>query len=255
MITASVLGEHACLRHGFMTRLGGVSEGLYASLNCGFGSGDEALRVGANRQRALARLGAPGAALVTAYQVHGTTAAYVETPWAPADAPRADALITDRPGIALGVLTADCAPLLMADAEAGVVGAVHAGWRGARAGVVEAAVGAMTGLGARIERIRAAIGPCIGWHSYEVGPEFRRDFLEDDDANADFFAAAPRDGHYLFDLSAYVARRLERLAPAAVEPLGLDTYADEDRFFSYRRTVQHGGGDYGRALSAIVLGD
>ncbi len=255
MITARALESLPRVRHGFLTRRGGVSDGPYESLNCGFGSGDQPARVAANRQRALQRLGMAASRLVTAYQGHSATAATVEVPWRPADAPQADVLVTDRPGVALGVLTADCAPVLFADAEAGVIGAAHAGWRGARDGVLEAAVEAMTALGARADRVCAAIGPCIRQESYEVGPEFHAGFLDHDLANRGFFTAADRHGHFLFDLPGYLARRLQRLALGAVEALDLDTYGDEARFFSYRRTTGRGGAAYGRALSAIGLGD
>ena len=253
MITAPALASLARLRHGFLTRRGGVSGGAFASLNCGFGSGDDAECVAANRARALARLGVDGAALVTARQAHSATAIAVEASWPRAAAPEADALVTDRPGLALGVLSADCAPVLLADSGARVIGAVHAGWRGARAGVLEAAVAAMTGLGARTGRIVAAIGPCIQARSYEVGPEFHDRFVAEDVANRGLFAVAGRRGHFLFDLPGYLERRLERLGLAVVEPLGLDTCADEDRFFSYRRAVRRGEAAYGRALSAIAL--
>lgn len=241
------------VRHAFFTREGGASRGLYASNNCGFGSGDDPLCVAENRRRSVERLGLPGDALVTVYQVHGVDVAQVTKPWPPGDAPRADALVTDRPGVALGILTADCAPILLADRAARVIGAAHAGWRGALQGVAEAAVAAMVRLGARPERIEAAIGPCIAQGSYEVGPEFPRPFLERDGADAEFFRPAARDGHCMFDLGGYLARRLRALDLGRVEAVRADTCADAGRFFSYRRATLGGEPDYGRNLSVIAL--
>lgn len=253
MITAAVLERAAGVRHGFFTREGGVSEGLFASLNCGFGSGDDPERVAVNRTRAAEQLGLSGDALLTVYQTHSTDAVVAEAPWPPDQAPRADAIVTRRRGLALGVLTADCAPVLLADPEAGVVAAAHAGWRGARAGILEAAIKAMADLGARPAHIVAGIGPCIRQESYEVGAEFHDAFLADDPATADFFRPSPRPGHFQFDLPGYVRRRLERLGLASVDALAMDTCADEQRFFSYRRATKRGERDYGRALSAIAL--
>ena len=243
----------AGVRAGFFTRAGGVSDGLYASLNCGFGSGDDGDKVATNRARASETLGGEARGLVTAYQVHGTAVAVVERAWAPGEAPRADALVSRVPGMTLGILTADCAPVLLADTGAGIVGAAHAGWRGALAGVVEETVTAMVALGARPGRIAAAIGPCIAQDSYEVGPELHQAYLDRDAANGSFFKSSPRDGHRMFDLAGYVARRLERLGLASVETLGRDSCADEAAFFSYRRATLRGEGDYGRNLAAIAL--
>ena len=251
MITARTLNEAAGVGHGFFTRRGGVSEGPYASLNCGFGSGDDMSKVASNRARAMKRLGLSGPDLVTAYQTHSAAVHVVET--RPDDPPRADALVTRVRGVALGILTADCAPVLFADAGAGVIGAAHAGWRGARAGVLEATVRAMTELGAPAGGIRAVIGPCIGPESYEVGGEFQAAFTGDDAHDGDLFEPAEREGHYRFDLPRYVARRLSRLLPGAVEVLSLDTCSDDIRFFSYRRTCLEGEIEYGRCLSAISL--
>ena len=255
MITADTMGSIAGLSHGFFTRQGGVSEGLYASLNCGYGSGDDGGKVADNRHRALARLGRSGDDLVTLYQVHSADALVIEAAggWAADKSPCADGMATKVPGVALGVLAADCAPVLLADGEAGVIGAAHAGWRGARAGVLEATVAQMTNLGARPTSIVAAIGPCIQPHSYEVGPEFHADFIAERAGNEDFFVSASRPGHFLFDLPGYVARRLERMSLAAVEALPFDTLSDDARFFSYRRNSLGGEQDYGRGLSAIVL--
>jgi hypothetical protein len=240
-------------RHAFFTRRGGVSDGIFASLNCGFGSGDDRHRVGENRARAAADLGVSPDRLVTCHQVHGTEVVTVEQAWRYDESPRADAMVTKAPGIALGVLAADCAPVLFVDPEAQIAGAAHGGWKGALAGVVEATVAAMVRLGARAERIRAGIGPCIGQASYEVGPEFRDRFVATAPDNARFFVAAARPGHCRFDLPGYLAARLQRLGLAAVEDAAADTAADETRFFSYRRACLRGERDYGRLLAAITL--
>ena len=254
MITLDVLDDGGAIRHAFFTREGGVSEGLFASLNCGFGSGDEAARVARNRAIAADRLGLPEERLVTCYQIHSATVLTVAEPWRREAAPRADGMVTDRPGIALGVLAADCAPVLFADAQAGVIGAAHGGWRGALTGVMEATVAAMTALGAEPARIRAGIGPCIAQQSYEVGPEFPGHFAAvDGDESAGFFVSATRKGHFRFDLPGYIAHRLNRLGLGAVVDCGCDTVADPVRFFSYRRACLAGERDYGRALAAITL--
>ena len=253
MIEAASLAALPGVRHAFFTREGGVSEGLYASLNCGLGSGDDKERVAENRARAVSHLGLSTGALATCYQVHSPTVVEATEPWARDAAPRADAMVTTRKGLALGILTADCAPILFADAEAGVIGAAHAGWRGAAFGVIEATLDAMQKHGARPERVAAAIGPCIGPSSYEVGPEFPAPFLADDPATQRFFRAAAREGHWMFDLPGYVAWRLGRAGLARVERLPHDTAADEARFFSWRRTSLRGQKDYGRLLSAIAL--
>lgn len=251
-ITAEILAGSA-VRHGFFTREGGLSVGEFASLNCGFGSGDDPELVTENRCRAVAELlGTPGT-LVTAYQKHTIEVHTVREPWQTAAAPVGDALVTDRPGVALGILTADCAPVLLADARAGVVGAAHAGWRGAFDGVVEATIARMIELGAKAEAISAAIGPCIGKESYEVGPEFKERFVLADAASADLFTPSVRDGHAMFDLPEYVARRLRAAGVASVVWTGDDTCADESKFFSYRRMVLTGGRAYGRGVSVIAL--
>jgi YfiH family protein len=239
--------------HGFFGRQGGVSEGIYASLNCGPGSSDERERVLENRKRAIAAL-SPGAKLVTMYQVHGPEAVTVTEPWEIAQNPKADALVTSKRGIALGILTADCAPILLADAQAHVIGAAHAGWNGAISGVTDSVIAAMVKLGAKRERVRAAIGPCISQAAYEVGPEFGARFRAADAKNARFFAPSARANHWQFDLAGYVAMRLERLG-VVVEALGACTYAREGDFFSYRRTTHRKEPDYGRELSTIVLKD
>lgn len=254
MITLSAL-DSGGIRHSFFTREGGVSDGLFASLNCGLGSSDDAANVAENRGRAMAALGLEAERLATCYQVHSPDAVVVDSPWPQAERPRADAMVTRRPGVALGILTADCAPVLFADAEARVIGAAHAGWRGALSGVLEATVTAMIGLGAAPERIGAGIGPCIAQASYEVGPEFPAPFLAVDPASTDFFRPAPRAGHFLFDLRGYIERRLTRLGLARIEASGSDTAAEADRFFSYRRSCLRKEKDYGRELSAICLAE
>jgi YfiH family protein len=243
------------VRHGFFTRNGGVSEGIFASLNCGFGSGDDAERVRENRRRVLAALDLAPDRLATCYQVHSPIAVVVDAPFPQQARPRADAMVTRRPGLALGILTADCVPVLFADAEAGIIGAAHAGWRGALGGVLEATVKAMVELGASRQRLRAGIGPAIAQPSYEVGPEFPAPFLAEDAANAAFFIAAPRAGHFLFDLPGYVARRLERLGLGEIALAGGDTAAEPERFFSYRRSRLRNEPDYGRELSVICLAE
>jgi len=239
----------------FFTREGGVSEGLYAALNCGYGSGDDPEAVRENRRRAMERFDLTTDALVTLYQVHSPTVVEVEQPWRPGGAPKADGMVTAKRGLALGILTADCAPVLFADAEAGVIGAAHAGWRGAFTGVLEETVAAMTRLGASPAKIRAAIGPCIAQSSYEVGPEFHERFVGADSDNAAFFRPSSRRSHHLFDLGGYVTRRLESLGLAEILTTGEDTAADAARYFSYRRATLAGEKDYGRLLSAIALKD
>ncbi len=244
------------VRHAFFTRQGGVSKGVYASLNIGYGSGDARDRIAENRRRSMAALGLPEAALNTVYQVHGTDVAVADRNWDPTDAPRADAQVTDRPGIALGILTADCAPVLFAGSKpdgSAVIGAAHAGWKGAVSGVLAAAVDAMQALGAARATIHAAIGPCIGQDSYEVGPEFPLPFVEENPDSARFFRPGRRDGHPMFDIAGYVESRLTALSLAAVGHIDADTCAEADRFFSYRRTTLAGEPDYGRQLSAIVI--
>jgi polyphenol oxidase len=252
-IQSPALAGLAGVQHRFFTRQGGVSAGLYSSLNCGYGSGDSPDNVRENRRRSAASFSLAEGDLLTLHQIHSTDVLTVAGDrWTSPGAPKADALVTDRPGIALGVLAADCAPVLLADSERGVIGAVHAGWKGALGGVVEATIVAMEKLGARRERLRAAIGPCIGRESYEVGPEFPAPFLAQDDANHVFFRKAPRPGHFRFDLAGYLARRLERAGVAAAAT-GYDTLANTDDFFSYRRNTLGGIRDYGRGLSAIAL--
>ena len=241
------------IRHGFFGRAGGVSGGLYRSLNCGYGSGDDADAVRENRARAVRACGLAPDSLCVGQQVHGTAALTVTAPWAPHAAPRIDAMATATPGIALAILTADCVPVLLADREAGVVGAAHAGWRGALGGVLEAAVEAMLGLGAQPRAVHAVLGPSIGAASYEVGPGFPTPFLARRPQDEDLFAPAGADGRFLFDLAGYVARRLRRLGLGRVAATGGDSCAEEERFFSYRRSVACGEADYGRNISIVAL--
>lgn len=238
--------------HGFLGRQGGVSVGLMAGLNVGLGSGDDRAAIAENRRRATEAV-MPGAALVTVHQVHSAVAVIATAPIADDARARADALVTDRPGLLLGILTADCVPVLLADRAAGVVGAAHAGWKGAIGGVTDATVAAMERLGARRDRIVAAIGPCIARASYEVDDGFRARFCAADPTN-EFFFADGRAGHHQFDIEAYVAARLAAAGVRTVEALGLDTYADERLFFSYRRATHRGEPDYGREISLIGVG-
>jgi YfiH family protein len=253
MIEATSLAELDGIEHRFFTRRGGVSSGLYSSLNCGYGSADPPDNVRENRRRAAAQFALGETDLLTLHQIHSTEVLTVAAQrWTSPGAPKADALVTDRPGVALGVLAADCAPVLIADPQAQVIGAAHAGWKGALAGVVDSTIAAMERLGARRERLRAAIGPCIGPTSYEVGPEFPAPFLAQDDANAAFFKPAERSGHFLFDLAGYLLRRLT-LAGVSASTTGHDTLAASEDFFSYRRNTLKGVRDYGRGLSAVSL--
>lgn len=263
MLTLGLLNNYTNVRHAFFTRIGGVSTGLYATLNTSFGSRDDPENVARNRAIALEMMNLPPGALVTGYQEHGTRVATADAPWAHDEAPRADGLVTRTRRIALGVLTADCAPVLLADPEAGVVGAAHAGWRGAKAGIVQAVIRRMAELGAEPGRIKAAIGPCIAHRSYEVGPEFPERILgrplgpepgaDEAPGDHDLFAPARRRGHYLFDLPGYVQRQCGAAGVTDVAATPCDTFQEEDRFYSYRRATLRGEPDYGRCLSAIVL--
>ncbi len=241
------------IRHGFFGRPGGVSEGVFASLNVGLRSGDERARVLENRSRAAAALGASLEHLCIARQVHGVTCLRVDTAWEPSAPPEADALVTTRPDILLGVTSADCAPVLLADPEAGVVAAAHAGWRGALAGVLEAVVEGMIAAGAAPGRICAVVGPCIGRRSYEVGPDLRARFLEEDPQSEPFFLEAAGSGRPRFDLEGYCVYRLGRAGVGRVQAVGRDTCAEAELFFSFRRTTLSGGGPFGLQLSAIRL--
>jgi hypothetical protein len=249
-LQSDLLSELAGVRHAFFTRQGGVSKGVYDSLNTGVGSRDDPDAVRENRTRAAAALGVEPDALLTCYQIHSTIAVTARAPW-PAR-PEADAVVTDAPNLACGALSADCAPILLADAEARVVGAAHAGWKGALGGVIESAVRAMEAQGARRERILAAVGPCIAQASYEVGQEFKDRFTEDAPGSERFFAAGRPQKHQ-FDLPGFVLSRLAEAGVRQAEWIGHDTCAEEALFFSNRRVVLRGEADYGRLLSAIVL--
>jgi YfiH family protein len=237
--------------HGFFTRCGGVSRGGYASLNCGLGSKDDPAAVERNRARVAAFLGAD--ALITAHQVHGAMAVAARGAWRQAERPRADAIVTATPRLAVGVLTADCAPVLFADAAAGIVAAAHAGWRGALMGVLESTLARMEELGGCRDRVDAAVGPCIGQAAYEVGPEFEAEFLGRDAANARFFWRQAPQGRPHFDLAGYCEQRLLQAGVGRVRTLAPCTYAEADDFFSYRRSRALKQADYGRQISAIVL--
>lgn len=241
----------AGLPHGFLGRRGGVSTGVVSGLNVGLGTGDEPEAVAENRRRAVAAV-APGARLATVYQVHSPDCVTVTAPWLDAERPHADALVTDRPGLLLGVVTADCAPVLLADLQAGVVGAAHAGWKGAVGGVTDATIAAMEKLGADRSRIVAAIGPCIAQRSYEVDAGFRDRFVAEAAEHERFFLSG-RPDHFQFDLEGYVAARLKSAGIGMVEPLGLDTYPAVDRFYSFRRATHRAEPDYGRQISLIGL--
>jgi YfiH family protein len=252
-LTSPLLAALGGVRHAFFTREGGVSEGIYASLNTGPGSGDDSGRVTQNRRRAMASLDLGPSALVTGYQVHSADVAFVNAPWPPGSAPRVDGIVTGASGVACGALAADCAPVLIADPEAGLVAAVHAGWRGALAGVVASAVRTMAGKGGEPAQMVAAIGPCIGPASYEVGLEFLETFVAADQANERHFRAGAQPDKRLFDLPGYVLAQLAAAGVTRAEWIGCDTFADEARFFSNRRAVHRGETDYGRLLSAIAL--
>ena len=241
------------IRHGFFTREGGVSSGIYASLNCGLGSDDNKGAVSENRARIAADMGVSADQLLTVHQIHSATVQTVTDTWTPATAPQADAMVTTQAGVALGVLAADCTPVLFADHTARVIGAAHAGWKGAFTGVLEATIDAMIALGATRNNITAAVGPCISRDAYEVGPEFRARFLDADTVNEKWFTPSALDGHFMFDLTAFVAARLDAARIDTIERLNLCTYADEQKFFSYRRTTHRGEPDYGRQMSVIAL--
>ena len=252
MLVSPLLAAVPGVRHGFFTRRGGVSSGLYDSLNVGIGSGDDPAAVAENRRRAAAVFDTPPEALVTCYQIHSATVRVADGPLREGR-PQGDGVVTARPGVLCGALAADCAPILIADGEAKVVAAVHAGWRGALEGVIAAAVAAAVALGAAPERMAAAIGPCIGPASYEVGEDFLDKFLADSPDHARFFAPGRTVDKRHFDLPAFVLARLGQAGVASREWIGHDTCAEADNFFSNRRAFHRGEADYGRLLSLIVL--
>jgi YfiH family protein len=255
VLHAASLAHCADTRHGFFTREEGTSEGLYASLNGGVGSRDEPENVAENRARMAAALGVARDRLITAYQIHSAEVVVAERAWPLDKRPRADAIVTKIPNLAVGVSTADCGPVLFADPQARVVGAAHAGWRGALTGVLEATLAAMERLGADRSRIVAALGPTIRQPNYEVGREFIARFTAADSDNQRFFAAAERADHAMFDLPGYIRARLTGAGLGQIEDLDACTYAEPARFFSYRRATHHGEPDYGRHVNAIALID
>ncbi len=253
IICSQLLDDIAGINHGFFTREGGCSTGVYAGLNCGFGSDDEYDNVEQNRNMVASQLGVESANLVTAYQIHSSRAVHVTGAFAAGKAPRADALVTATPGLGLGVLTADCAPVLFADSKANVIAAAHAGWQGALGGVLEAAIAQMEKLGAARGDITAVIGPAISFGAYQVGPEFWDAFMEADETSESFFRDDEVSGRYVFDLPGYVGARIEKSGIGKVENTCLCTYGEEARFFSYRRATHRGEADYGRQISAIAI--
>ncbi|MDF2119127.1 peptidoglycan editing factor PgeF [Roseiarcaceae bacterium H3SJ34-1] len=252
-VVRSRLLETEGIAHAFFTRQGGVSTGIYASLNGGAGSRDDADAVAENKRRMAVQLGVEPQRFLVPYQIHSATSLSVHGPWPEAERPRCDGLVTASKDLALGVTGADCGILLFCDPQAKVVAAAHAGWKGAFDGVLEATLAGMREAGARQEEIRVVLGPTIAAASYEVGPEFVARFRTADSANAKFFAPSARNGHAMFDLPAYIGARLAQAGVKKFENLDLDTYADPERFFSYRRTTHRNEPDYGRLIAAIAL--
>jgi YfiH family protein len=253
MLQAPSLAALSGIRHAFFTRSGGVSQGVYASLNGGVGSGDVAEKVTENRARMAAALGVSADRLITPFQIHSPDVVVAQEPWTRDSRPRADAVVTQVPRLAIGVSTADCGPVLFADSRAGVIGAAHAGWRGALSGVIEATVSAMERLGAERARIAAALGPTIRQANYEVGPEFIERFLAADPANSRYFKPSQRADHAMFDLCGYIAQRVKQSGLKQFEDLGFCTYEEPERFFSFRRSTHRAEPDYGRHINAIAL--
>jgi YfiH family protein len=255
MLHAPSLSKLSGIRHAFFTRTGGVSDGLYESLNGGVGSEDSPDKVAENRARMANSLGVAPERFLTCYQIHSPTVVVAETPWPASERPRADAIVTRTPGLAIGVSTADCGPVLMADPQARVIGAAHAGWRGALTGVIESTVAAMVNLGAERARIVAAAGPMIRQPSYEVGQDLLDRFVALEPNTIRFFKPAQRPDHWMFDLAGYVVSRLRRAKVGEIEDLGHCTYADSSQFYSYRRSTHRAEADYGRHINAIALAD
>jgi YfiH family protein len=253
MLQAHALSNLPGIRHAFFTRAGGVSQGIYESLNSGVGSNDDPANVTKNRARMAASLGVAPERFLTAYQIHSPQVVTVEAPWSPSERPKADAIVTHTPGLAIGVSTADCGPVLLADPEARVIGAAHAGWRGALTGVIEATVAAMETLGAKRDRMVAAAGPMIRQSNYEVGQDLLDRFVAVEPSNVRFFIRANRPDHMMFDLAGYVVSQLRRAEIAQIEDVGLCTYANPAQFYSYRRATHLAEPDYGRHVNAIVL--
>jgi len=253
MLRAASISKLSGIEHAFFTREGGVSSGIYATLNGGVGSHDEPRNVAENRARMAAALGVGPDRLLTAYQIHSPDVVIIDRPWTIDRRPRADAMVTKYPGLAIAVTTADCGPVLLADGIARVIGVAHAGWRGAANGVIEATIAAMEDCGADRKHMVAALGPMIRQSSYEVGPEFIAAFQAQNAANDRFFAPASRPGHALFDLADYIVTRLAVAGVGQIEDLGHCTYSDPEHLFSYRRSTHHGENDYGRHINAIAL--
>jgi len=253
MITSNALEKTDGIRHGFFTRQGGKSQGVFESLNCGYGSDEDRDIVSANRAHAGGLIGIDETSLVTAYQTHSADVIVVNDPWLPEAAPKVDGMASNVPGIALGILTADCAPVLFSDPIAGVIGAAHAGWRGAKDGVLKATLEAMGSLGAKAHQVTAAIGPCIQQDSYEVSDSFYDSFLKDNPRNEKYFCPADRPEHKQFDLPGFIISALKHNSVVNIESLNLDTYKNDDLFFSYRRATHRHEKQYGRLLSAIAL--
>jgi polyphenol oxidase len=250
MITSTHL-DLPSVTHGFFTRQGGYSSGIFSSLNCGLGSGDDVALVTKNRAKVAHELSVSHAHLVSAYQVHSAVVMVVEAPFA--ERPKVDGLVTKKRGLALGILTADCGPVLFADHQAGVIGACHAGWKGALTGVTDSTVEAMESLGAARQNIVAVLGPTISQKAYEVGPEFPKPFLQQNSAHQKYFIPSLKKNHYMFDLPTYLVDRMKLFGVGQVFDLDLCTYSDSERFFSYRRTTHLKENDYGRLISAIAL--
>lgn len=253
MLQAALIAALPGIRHAFFTRNGGVSQGVYDSMNGGVRSNDAPEHVAENRARMALALGVSPERFITPYQIHSPDVVVAEQPWTADDRPRADAVVTRVPGLAIGVSTADCGPLLFADSEARVIGAAHAGWRGAFTGVIEATIAAMEKLGASRGNISVALGPTIRQANYEVGPEFVARFVAADIDNTRFFTDAEREGHAMFDLTGYIASRIEQAGIVNFEDLGLCTYAEPERFYSFRRATHQSEPDYGRHINAIAL--
>jgi len=252
-LTCPTLAALPSIRHGFFTRKDGKSTGLYESLNCGYGSGDDIDTVRANRALVASAMGVEVDALCTAYQIHSAKVITLTTPWHWKEAPEADALVTATPGIALGILTADCIPILFADTKQQVIGAAHAGWKGAIGGIAQATIAAMEQLGANREDIAATVGPAIAQHSYEVGVEFRDRFLAESSGNTSYFSPSPRPEHFLFDLKGYAKQQLESAGITQINVLPNDTRAEDGVFFSFRRATLQKESAYGRQISVISL--
>jgi polyphenol oxidase len=249
---SSLLSAIPGLRHAFFSREGGVSDGIYAGLNAGIGSNDDPAKVAENRRRMAEQMEVAPAQFLTLHQIHSPDVVVATGPWPGEARPRADAIVTRTEGIAIGVTAADCGPILFADAGARVIGAAHAGWKGALTGVLEQTIEAMERLGADRGSLMVAIGPLIRQHSYEVGGEFVQRFVDDDAGNAAFFISSVRAGHSMFDLAGFIRQRLERAGVLMIDDIGVDTYSDE-RFYSYRRSVHRKEPDYGRHVHAIAL--